>query len=985
MKISVKIGSKEILYEEFLIKDITFYIKDEIKDYCKQNLQCFIYIEITKLKNFRIDNDLNNSYFIYTNVYNAKVSPEYIYKNIVIDYKILPNDKKYFYTQIDFNEEGEINFNFIQGNGQVYAKIVKKEEIEEHFNWNKRVKLPESEDKNLLNYNQIYQNITYTKDDTKKCEKGCELYIQVRSNEITYKRSEFTEFSFYINNKKNNIVNIRVNNYIKGTLENGISKNYKIKIPENYKKIGINLYSAYGKANIKYGKKLEWNILPENEFQRLIIKSEDIQQDSLKGAEFNISISSKYSFQEGELKEYLDFYLEIQPLYNNEKEYYNLIGDRSIICDTEKDTFCHVFIYLNNYSSYLNKIVYSISLTDVKNINIYANFHHEIDIINLKTYKDSIQQLFPTNEKKDQFSNGKKYLVLDTNQLNKSKYHYILLTIDSGTPNSLIKLILSGNNNNQTLIKFNNDKVVNWSGNTNYIFPNISSDSILNINVLEYKNFDLNKHTIGIIGNFFFDVSKDNESYRFESYSKSFIYFKYIKKTNENLCKINSNGKNVFYFDYTKEVFPQYIYTDLENAKLIQFSFIVNKYEEKNSDNLFNIYAYIINKKNLELKIINSQYIIEGDKINGYYFKYDETGVVEIPSDKIPNVQNDKYYAYVIIEKNEENKNKYKQIITNYLSKDKNEEAEPFIYYQTTYFSNLKNGEKESYIIKRNYANHQYLVIDVAENIPFNDNFDFAMYSYPNNTQLKFSISEYYGRKRIILFSFTNYLYIKFTVIKKFGLKNENAKNYSLIYFSTHYYDDLGMSFYYNHTIYIHKNESEKKTYLVVNNIRNKLGNGTYFIYIYEKNDEIDTNKKINTIYYGNKLNNEIYSKIYNENTYDNVKKFEINFSKKDMKKKYLIRILYEPLEKKEVIGRFIYNTTLVDYDSNGKDEPDEGEEEEEVEGNGKSTFLIVLVPTLLVIGIIAGVFFFYRKKRKDTKINLKKDDMILLPPMDNN
>ena len=102
------------------------------------------------------------------------------------------------------------------------------------------------------------------------------------------------------------------------------------------------------------------------------------------------------------------------------------------------------------------------------------------------------------------------------------------------------------------------------------------------------------------------------------------------------------------------------------------------------------------------------------------------------------------------------------------------------------------------------------------------------------------------------------------------------------------------------------------------------------------------------------------------------------------MKKKYLIRILYEPLEKKEVIGRFIYNTTLVDYDSNGKDEPDEGEEEE-VEGNGKSTFLIVLVPTLLVIGIIAGVFFFYRKKRKDTKINIKKDDMILLPPMDNN
>jgi hypothetical protein len=32
MKISVKIGTKEILYREFLIKDITFYVKDEIED-----------------------------------------------------------------------------------------------------------------------------------------------------------------------------------------------------------------------------------------------------------------------------------------------------------------------------------------------------------------------------------------------------------------------------------------------------------------------------------------------------------------------------------------------------------------------------------------------------------------------------------------------------------------------------------------------------------------------------------------------------------------------------------------------------------------------------------------------------------------------------------------------------------------------------------------------------------------------------------------
>ena len=54
-------------------------------------------------------------------------------------------------------------------------------------------------------------------------------------------------------------------------MEKGENKNYKIKIPLNCKKIGINLYSAYAKANIKFGENLEWEIIPENQFQRIII------------------------------------------------------------------------------------------------------------------------------------------------------------------------------------------------------------------------------------------------------------------------------------------------------------------------------------------------------------------------------------------------------------------------------------------------------------------------------------------------------------------------------------------------------------------------------------------------------------------------------------------------------------------------------------------------------------------------------------------
>ena len=155
--------------------------------------------------------------------------------------------------------------------------------------------------------------------------------------------------------------------------------------------------------------------------------------------------------------------------------------------------------------------------------------------------------------------------------------------------------------------------------------------------------------------------------------------------------------------------------------------------------------------------------------------KFEEIGIIEIPYDKIPAGNN--YYTFVKIEKSEENKNKYKQVITDYsvIERIEGDETAINIFSLKTYFSKLDNNHKrESYIFYK--TGKKYLIIDIAENIPFNDTFSFLIYG-----STSYTILDYYGRKRIRINNFDQcnnvILYIKLAniAIDKFTEKNGNA------------------------------------------------------------------------------------------------------------------------------------------------------------------------------------------------------------------
>ena len=87
----------------------------------------------------------------------------------------------YYYTDVVLNEEGEINVNFERGTGDVYARLVKKDIIEENANWMGRFHLPKKGDDNLLIVNDYSHKIYYFKSDSKICVKGCFLLITVEN------------------------------------------------------------------------------------------------------------------------------------------------------------------------------------------------------------------------------------------------------------------------------------------------------------------------------------------------------------------------------------------------------------------------------------------------------------------------------------------------------------------------------------------------------------------------------------------------------------------------------------------------------------------------------------------------------------------------------------------------------------------------------------------------------------------------------------
>ena len=965
LQVTFKIGEQKEDFTTYTIKnDYTFFIKNEAEKYCTNNLQCTLTIEIKKI--FK-DNKTISPYYFKTNVYNAVKSPEYIFKKKVYNYKLSPSHSKYFYSQVDLNEEGELNIMFNKGNGKIFAKLVEKTKIEENFNWNKRVKLPEPDDQNLLNYDPIYGVIKYSAENTKVCEKGCELYIQIKSEDKTNKETDFTEVSLILNDKKVNFVDMRLNNYINGYLERDQYKYYSILIPEDYMKVSINLYSPYGKAYVKLGNgtvatkdNFDWEINPTNDFGRIVIscKDEKINKDSLKGVGFTIGIINSENLPAGELNNYLYYNLEVQTLFNNDKIYYQLTRGRSIVCNTENDNYCHVLLYLNHYYSNKNNLLYVLPLSN-NTANIYAKFYSQKDIEE-KLLSDSIQSLFPTSDDYTQSSGGKQILLLNPEKISELNDNYVLLTVDVGAKNIAVKVLFNGADVAQTLLPSNDKTLLVLKENSNNLLLPNKDKYILNLKALEGNAIlNVNKENYNIKGNHYIELEANDEGFKVENdkakSDETVLLVSYEKKSANRAYELYMNDKNEINLPLTEEVFPQYVYTKLNSAEQLEFYFDGIEYKTRNNDyDLFDINAYVVNEKRIKSLIINPVKEIQGEKL-GYYLKYEKTGVVTIPSDKIK--VDDTYYIYLVVDKNGNNTNTYNKIKTQYSIVNKEEEAQNVLYPNKHYFSSLSiPSSSDYYLLKKESIDDKYILIDISENIPVNDNFVAIVNLYPENKNNNTQILDYNGRRRVIV-DLQGQEGVKLWVTKN-QLGNETSKNYSVIYYSLSDLNKFDNYTNFNNSIIV--GVDGKKSKILINNIKNEydyIKEVIYHVDIFKVIWDVDKFKYINTIYLGNHDEKAIeYSKEVKSD--EKEIKIDIDFTIEN-KTEYAVRIVADILKNDGSYDKYMYNSTLLDFSEEKKDEKDDDDE------SSSYVWLFILIPVFIIFALIVFVLILKRRRAK--------------------
>ena len=212
----------------------TIYInKNFYGDYLKENIFGILNVQIKKIYP-------DKNYYISTNFMSSKISPEYIYSNKEHYFSLRPSSSKYFYSQINDISEGYLQFSFPENEEvKVYARIVKKNHHEENYNWNKRVKLPEEGDSDLLEMKNGL--IEYTKSNTRDCINGCELYFHIKSVKINADIKSTEEnlipitFSFYTE-KYEDAIEINTEKTIE--LQAGKYMSYKLKYNEEDLKNG---------------------------------------------------------------------------------------------------------------------------------------------------------------------------------------------------------------------------------------------------------------------------------------------------------------------------------------------------------------------------------------------------------------------------------------------------------------------------------------------------------------------------------------------------------------------------------------------------------------------------------------------------------------------------------------------------------------------------------------------------------------------------
>ncbi len=621
---------------------------------CDENEICYLIIEI----NYENNSEMPIILEVIPKSLN-EIPGVLLDNKIKSDFTNINGKGQHYMAKILKDEEGEIFFNYKYFSGELIGKIITIDKKP----WKNNYDL--SEKNEYLIYDNLKQKITFTKKETNRCDKGCYLFVELIDseefkNEIN--KELFMDYSIYLK-KLNNIVQLRLNEMVIGTLSKTIENNYieyySLDIPYSTDKIFIDYSSEntniiINTNNLKpLPNDCEYNFESNGKEQIFII---DNNSKDLKGKNIIIGIYTKklnngvsqYSFRIRAEHKLIKNYI-----------YSDMITES--ICETKKNSeSCYFLIPIISLQENSNLFLYVLSTSNSDDLIIsYKKVKIHQNITDGEYYDDDQYEI----TSKDQFI--KNMLFIPNSNLTTNEDENILIKIFAPEKGMITLLHTFKSKLYESLLNPKNKIVYSMNPNEElYLDIPDGVKSLVHINVIIGKGkvgFENDENSIqeisGKYTSMYLQSLEDNDDKRIKiktDSENSFYFYIYIK--------IGSIKRNINYLSLgsatlrTGEGFPIEFYSKISENEDYIINFNIQNIKEIENENdivsTFNIRGYIVTEKIIEKLKLDDTLVYSGNPFIGKY----ETGFgiakLVLSSEDIKKyyIKDEINYIYLIIE-----------------------------------------------------------------------------------------------------------------------------------------------------------------------------------------------------------------------------------------------------------------------------------------------------------------------------------------------
>ena len=311
MKIILNNNNNPLQIHQITRTQIFYLSKNDISGICKVNKLCSIIVEVELISELVKTNPM-----IEITIRQIKNIPSYIQKGIAKRDFTCGDNFYYLYMDIGKNEAGEVLVDFLRDFGNLWGKIVRKDQtsVDEEANWRGIYRMPSEEWEDSLEYNGYIKKLLIKSEDTQDCIEGCYLLLSIRISQIGdyVDNSKFYPFSILTKITPNNRaytdipkVVIQVDEYIIGNVDVSINERisdfYEVWLPHDATRVDFDWQSGVAGLYINLGgirpttKNADFTLIPPGKDSILSLTKDQIYQ---KAKAKRIDIPNEDSIQD---------------------------------------------------------------------------------------------------------------------------------------------------------------------------------------------------------------------------------------------------------------------------------------------------------------------------------------------------------------------------------------------------------------------------------------------------------------------------------------------------------------------------------------------------------------------------------------------------------------------------------------------------------------------------------------------------------------